>query len=518
MKLGRLAVIQAIILVGASVAAYLAFNALRELLGLNWPANGTFALVVDGVTLALAVLCIPALLFVWLRLREAGAHTRRTREALATVGRRDALTGLMNRPSFEDVASQMIECTRAGGSVALLVLDLKGFKPVNELFGEDAADELLQAFTRRLKSLLDSHVAACRTRGDVFCLALSTADTRTDASDLAHTIIKQMQEPLRAANAEHLIGVAIGMAMVPNDADNIGQLMLRAGRATRTARSRGHWGLAWFEPAMESEVADYIRIERDLPLAIGTDAIEPHYQPIVELATGRIARFEALARWTHPVLGRVPPTAFVAVAENSGLIRPFTDFLFRKACRDAAQWPEQVGLSFNVSAKELQDASTGAALLEIMAQEGLAPSRLQVEITESALVQDIQAAREVLRMLSEAGATVALDDFGTGHASLTHLRELKIDALKIDKSFVQRNSAENVMILEVIIAICERMGLQATAEGIETPAQRDNLVGNRCAFGQGYLFGRPMPAQDVLELLTPHESGADAVRRGVIWA
>lgn len=472
------------------------------------------SLVIELVVLAGLCAAVAALVLAGLRIRQAGRLHRLAEGKLERLTRIDPLTGLANRAFFEETLARELGQIAAneGRLAAILMLDLKGFKPVDDLFGEAASDELLVQLAARVTPLLPAGSSFARLRGDHFAILLPDTRCRKPAETLACRIMDVLRRPMHAKNAEHLIGVAVGIAVAPADARTVDDLVSRAGHARLRARDLGHWAHAFFAAGMEAELDETMQIERALPAAIGTSLLEPHYQPIFDLRTDKILAFEALARWSHTTLGPVPPDKFVRVAEDVGLIRPLTDHLFQRACKDAADWPDDVMLSFNVSPKELQDSSLGSALLAIAARTGFSPSRLQIEITESAVLRDVQSAREVLATLHAAGVTIALDDFGTGRASLAHLRELKIDALKIDRSFVQSQERDNVMILEAILAIAERLDLSVTAEGIETEAERAQLLMRGCTRGQGYLFAKAMPAGMVGALLAEKREAPPALR------
>jgi EAL domain-containing protein (putative c-di-GMP-specific phosphodiesterase class I) len=271
--------------------------------------------------------------------------------------------------------------------------------------------------------------------------------------------------------------------------------------------------LAWrfFEPGMDQKVKAQAELDAELRVALAAGTIVPYYQPIVDLRTGAIAGFEALARWPHPEGGFIPPDVFIPMAEDTGSIVGVTDLMFRTACQNAAQWPEPLRLSVNLSAVLLKDHTLAIRLLAIMLRAGFEPSRLDIEVTETALVNDLEAAQEVLGSLRSAGVSIALDDFGTGYASISHLRNFKFDIIKIDRSYVAALGTDpaNEFILRSMITLGQGLGLAVTAEGIETSEQRDELTGLGCHYGQGYLFGKPIPGSEVAALI-----GERPVRRG----
>jgi EAL domain-containing protein (putative c-di-GMP-specific phosphodiesterase class I) len=257
-------------------------------------------------------------------------------------------------------------------------------------------------------------------------------------------------------------------------------------------------------------------LEREFRLALASHAIEPFFQPLVDLTTNRIVGFEALARWTHASMGTIAPERFIAIAEDTGLISPLTDQLLRAACMTARNWPEGIFLSFNVSAVELRDRELGPRILAILEHTGLAPTRLEIEITESALVRDLGAARDMLSRLREAGISIALDDFGTGYSSLYHLRNFKLDKIKIDRSFIHNIGAEreSAEIVAALIGLGNGLGLTVTAEGIEQSSEEARLLGLGCQQGQGFLFSEAVSARDASALFAA-EASREALLRTV---
>jgi EAL domain-containing protein (putative c-di-GMP-specific phosphodiesterase class I) len=255
---------------------------------------------------------------------------------------------------------------------------------------------------------------------------------------------------------------------------------------------------------MDERVRERSFLEQELAAAIGTEALQPWYQPIVELQTGTVIGFEALARWRHPRLGNIPPDRFIPVAEECGLIRELSHDLLRRACRDARDWPADTILSFNISSEQLQDRTLGLAVLSILGESGFAPQRLEIEITESALVRDLDAAKAVLSDLRESGVRIALDDFGTGYSSLYHLRNFKFDKIKIDRSFVESmgSDEDSAAIVRALTGLGKGLGLTITAEGIERGEQREVLLGQGCQQGQGFLFSRTVPAAEAAAFFT----------------
>jgi predicted signal transduction protein with EAL and GGDEF domain len=324
-----------------------------------------------------------------------------------------------------------------------------------------------------------------------------------DPTVLARRIASAVAEPFVVENVTAEFGVGIGIAIAPNDGVHAGELVRRADRALYRAKAAGRSSVRFFEPEMDAHVERRIQIERDLRSAIAASGIIPHYQPLVSLDGNRIIGFEALARWENGDLGFIPPDVFIPIAEETGLINTLSDQLFRQACLDANAWPTTFVLAFNVSPVQLRDATLGLRLLSILGQTGFSPRRLEIEITEGALVENIGAAQTVIDQLRGAGVRIALDDFGTGYATLSQLLSLHLDKIKIDRSFVSRldKSEDSQVIVRAILGLAKGFGLTTTAEGVEDAGQLAYLKANGCIEGQGYLFSKAIPADDIPALI-----------------
>ncbi len=408
----------------------------------NGPGVGPKAqtLELDEVLLVSAIFCFGLLIFALRRLAEARRETDRRiaaeREARAQA-MHDSLTGLPNRRQFDEAVKAAVAAPpRAGANHAVLLLDLNGFKRVNDVFGHAVGDEvLIRVGTRLAQSVRDGDLVA-RLGGDEFAVLSRHISGPEAATGLALRLIESLAPPIQAGGAEHAIGTAIGIALDPEDGEDPAELVRKADIALYRAKGLGRSAMSFFEPDMDAHIRERDGLERELRAALAAGLIEPWYQPLIDLKTGNIRGFEALARWNRPE-GEIGPERFIPLAEDCGLIGPLTDFLLSKACAQAAAWPHGLELAFNVSPVLLRDAAFGLRVLERLNRSGLAPNRLELEITESALVQDMSAAQAVLGVLRKSGVRIALDDFGTGYSSLYHLRNFKVDRLKIDLEATQ---------------------------------------------------------------------------------
>jgi diguanylate cyclase (GGDEF)-like protein len=419
--------------------------------------------------------------------------------------RHDPVTGLPNRRFFADRLDKLLRQAEARKErTAVLMLDVDGVKTTNDTFGHGAGDEVLIEFSGRISSLLAPGAFMARVGGDVFAIAV----TRTEADGaalLAHRIAAALVDPVLVREVSVRLGVAIGIGVAPKDGTSAEEVLRRADLALYWAKADGR--VRFFEPGMDEHMERRHVIECELRDAIAARAIGVHYQPLVRLDTNRIVGFEALARWVSPNLGQIDPQDFIAIAEQCGAIVELGDILLRRACEDAVDWPGEFTLCFNISAVQLRDPGLGLRILTILNETGLDPRRLELEITETALIADAEPARFVIHGLRGAGVRVALDDFGTGYATMSQLLSLRLDKIKIDRTFVSRmgQDPERDVIVRATIGLAKGLGLTTTAEGVETVEQCASLRAYGCTEGQGYLFGRAMPTKDIPALIAAQE-------------
>lgn len=461
------------------------------------------ALVLAGV------IVVPIVYLGWRRIsdlqRELSrriAAERRAHELAHT----DPLTGLANRREFDMMLKAAIDLPRGASEIhAVMMLDPNGFKKINELYGQAEGDDLLAAIAERLRPVVRERDLVARLGDNAFAIIARFLSGPEGAGNIAARLMKAMEAPIQIGSRKHKLSVAIGIALIPNDGAAPDELLRKADIALDRARNEAASAVCFVAEDMDLRLRDREAIARELALAIGTDALRPWYQPIVDLATGDIVAFEALARWRHPTRGDIAPDRFIPVAESAGLIRDLSDWLLRCAAQDAQSWPERVRLSFNISPAQLQDRTLGLHILRILGGGGLSPKRLMIELSESAIVHDLEAAKEILSPLREAGIVIVVDNFGTGNSSLYHLRNFKPDKIKIDRSLVHAmgSDAESAGIVKALAGLGNGLGLTVAAAGIEANSERDALVRAGCRQGQGFLFSRTVPATETSSLLAP---------------
>jgi diguanylate cyclase (GGDEF)-like protein len=413
---------------------------------------------------------------------------------------RDPLTQLPNRLKFEIDVSAALKDSKS--RITVLLLGLGQFKKLHDVYGHLGCDAALSQVAKRLYDRLDLGGAFARIGDDEFALYLPHADPEI-AGEIACSLVEIVKEPAQIGIEQLSIDANVGIAQAGRGQVTIDELLRCAHVALSRARN-AHTEYCFFDPKMDAHVRERTLLEKDLRAAIGGDAIQPYYQPIVDLKSRRIVGFEGLARWRHPMSGFMSPDTFIPLAEELGLIDLVSGQLFGDACRDAATWPNDVALSFNFSPSQLSDRNFADAVLTVLSDTGLPAHRLEAEITESALVTDLGATRHALQTLRNSGVRIVIDDFGTGYSSLYHLYELRFDKLKIDRRFVRGlgTSAETDIFMRAIIGLCSGLNLCVTAEGIETDVQAVAALQHGVHQGQGFLFGGAVSATAVLQLLS----------------
>ena len=413
---------------------------------------------------------------------------------------RDPLTQLPNWRQFQNGVSTALKSS--GNKMSVLLLGLDHFKRLNEVYGHLGCDEALLQVGSRIGDFARSGDILARIGDDEFALCLTGGDPET-ARKIACSLVEIVKEPVQIGIEHHSIGASVGIAQTGRGHVTVDELLRCAHVALSRARNT-HNEYCFFDPKMDALIRERSLLEKDLREAIGGAAIRPHYQPIVDLKSRRIVGFESLGRWHNPVTGLIMPNTFIPLAEQLGLLDKVSAQLFRDACRDAVTWPDDISLSFNFSPSQLSDRTFANAVLTVLNDTGLPAHRLEAEITESAVVQDLQATRHAIQTLRNAGVRIVIDDFGTGYSSLYHLYELRFDKLKIDRRFTQElvTSGESAIFVRAIVGLCKGLNLDVTAEGVETEAQAVAAFQHGVHQAQGFLYGRAVPATEVLQLLS----------------
>lgn len=458
----------------------------------------------DKLLINALLLNIALVIFGWRRHRELTgevAERRRAEEQARILAETDALTGCLNRRSIGTAADHLIERAAARGEgVALIMLDLDKFKQVNDANSHAAGDAMLIEAARRLAATLPESALLARIGGDEFACVLTYPTGRAQQIDsLAEALIAAVACPVAYNEAEIETTISAGIACLePQSADNAQAILHNADIAMYHAKKRGRNQYCWFDPAMESELKFRSELETGIRRGVVNDEFVPYYQKQIDLETGELAGFEMLARWKSPTLGVVSPELFVPVAEEIGLIAQISEQLIRKALLDARNWDPRLTLSVNISPIQLRDAWFAQKLLKLLVEANFPPNRLEIEVTESCLHENIGLVRSMITSLQNQGVTVSLDDFGTGYSSLSQLRSLPFDRIKIDRSFVSTvlDSPESVTIIQSIISLGQGLGLPITAEGIESREVLAKMRELGKFQGQGYLYGYPEPAEE----------------------
>ena len=405
----------------------------------------------------------------------------------------DALTSLPNRSHFNVRVDQEIAALTPGKRLAVLCLDLDRFKEVNDLFGHAAGDKVLQLVASRVSAVLGERQMLARLGGDEFAILMPDLAGPAAAGRFAETILKVLRASGAGEPSDSHIATSIGIALCPDDAADRQSLLSHADTALYRAKTEGRNTFRFFEAKMGAEVRERRLLEHDLRLAISRGELRLSYQPQQEAKTGNVVGFEALLRWKHPTRGEISPTVFIPIAEETGAILQIGDWVLRTACREAASWPQQLKIAINVSAVQLHNTSFVQELHEVLIETGLSPRRLEIEITETALVRDFNRTLAMLRQIKALGIAIAMDDFGTGYSSLSNLRAFPFDRIKIDRSFIKSvNSNEQAAtIVRAVLGLGRGLGLPVLAEGVETGAELQFLQDEMCDEVQGYLLGRP---------------------------
>jgi diguanylate cyclase (GGDEF)-like protein len=436
-----------------------------------------------------------------------GLGRRRSRLPAAAPSR-DPLTGLPSGAGFhERLEGTLVLGRRQGWHSALLVLDLRDFQSVNEQHGRAAGDEVLRMVARRLRAAVRREDVVARLAANRFAVVQTALLDLAGALQLAERLAATLAEPLPGTGAG--CTADIGIAIAPEDADEAGLLLDRAEDALTAARAAPHPTIHCFAPAQEAALRERRRLEQDLRAALEAGDFLLHWQPQRRLADRRLTGFEALLRWPHAERGMIPPDRFIPLAEATGLIVPLGPWVIRTAVQEAASWPDGLRCAVNLSVAQLRADGLVATIAEALAASGLPPQRLELEVTESLLLQEDQHSQRVLAELQALGVSVALDDFGRGWSSLVYLRRFPFDQIKLDRGFLRELEPDPrvAAVVSAILALGHGLGMRVVAEGIETEDQAQRLLALGCEHGQGWHLGRPMPAAEVRALIASETAG-----------
>ena len=435
----------------------------------------------------------------WVAIHQDITAQKRAETQITYMARHDDLTSLANRAVLlEKMEEELARARRHGSKFTLFILDLDLFKTVNDTLGHPVGDELLKVVADRLLSCIGETDTVARLGGDEFAiLATVDGDQRETAIATANKLLAAVAAPYDLDGHHLNIGTSIGIALAPEHGTAVDQLVKNADLALYRAKAEGRNAYRFFDDAMSIEARRRRAYQNDLRNALANDEFELHYHPIVDIQTREIASVEALIRWRHPQRGLIAPAEFIHVAEETGLINPIGDWVLRKACSDAMRWPPAVKVSVNLSAVQFRKVYPIDNFCDVLAESGLPPERLELEITETVLLQGSAENVETLHQLRLMGISIVLDDFGTGYSSLSYLRMFPFDKIKIDRSFVHElaKNADCAAIVSAVAGLGRSLRIGTVAEGIETEDQLLLVRAAGCTHAQGYLFGRPCPAQ-----------------------
>ncbi len=462
----------------------------------------------DRVMAVALLLNIALILFGWRRYSDLAREVKErtaAEERAQTLAFRDPLTGFHNRRSMAETGADMLaQAAKRNKSLAMFMLDLDHFKNVNDMHGHAVGDALLRTVAEEVTKLMPPNALTARLGGDEFACAFvfDTANPET-VDRIADSIVARLGQPLQAFGTFIHNSVSLGIAQSAADCSTIDSLMRRADIAMYAAKHQGRNRYEWFDSSMERELLARTELESGMRRAIPAGEFEPYFEQQVDLTTGRLQGFEVLARWNSPKLGIIMPDKFIPIAEETGMIADLSFSVMRKAFLEAKTWDPSITISVNISPVQLRDPWLAQKIVKLLVETGFPASRLEVEITETSLFDNLSLAQSIVGSLKNQGIKLALDDFGTGYSSLAHLRALPFDRIKIDKSFVTSliDNDESAAIVNAIARLGENLGMPVTAEGIEDAQIEERLRQLGCHKGQGWLYGRPLQINQARALL-----------------
>jgi diguanylate cyclase (GGDEF)-like protein len=451
--------------------------------------------------------------FAWMR----GQERRQAEEQVRYLESHDALTGLANRRAFvEGLSEAMQRMTRDRTQIAVLGLDIDKFKEINDAADHAGGDQVLREIGARIKLTLRDRDLLARLSGDEFAIALVDITNLGDVMAFMNRLVDALRRPFQVGDKDLLLTTSVGIAMAPADGDKPATILRHAAIALARAKGDGGQRMCFFEPSMDKALQRRRLVEHELRLALGRDEFDVVYQPQYDLTTERQIGTEALIRWHHPVHGKIAPGHFISVAEDTGLIVPIGEWVLRRACSDAATWSEPLTVAVNLSPAQFRDGDIAETVAQVLKETGLDPSRLELEITESLLINDTEEVLSKLNRLRDLGVAIAMDDFGTGYSSLSYLARFPFSKIKIDRQFIRNMTRDPAMraIVKTIIALGKSLDVTITAEGVETEEQAAMLREFGCPQVQGFLYGYPgvaeQPSKSNTEKVTPLKTRSSA--------
>jgi diguanylate cyclase (GGDEF)-like protein len=484
-----------------SLGLFLSDDPLRWVLGI---VNCAFIIGMIDITLQTYSAVLKAM--------TATQEQKRLTARFERLARYDTMTGLENRGAFQErLHAEVAHSVATGEQFAVFWIDIDKFKEINDSLGHPTGDKVLCAVARQLNSMIEGRGSVARFGGDEFVLLLR-GHRPNFVQEAAQELMRALSVPMSIEGVSLQVTASVGAAIAPIHGTDADTLLQHADMALYHAKSNGRNDFCLFEETMEQQFLELRNLEGALRQAIENEELEVYYQPIVDLKTGRITCCEALLRWHHPELGSVSPSKFIPIAEATGLISPISHWVLARACEAASQWPEEVSVAVNMSPALLKDLHLSHMILSSLYTSGLAARRLELEITETVLLEDNAQANSLIREFQKIGLKLSIDDFGTGYSSLTYLKKYKFDKIKIDTTFIAdvTRSKEARAIIHALVGLAAELDMEIVAEGIETETQLGYVTGAGCTAAQGFFIGRPMPRAAIAERLA-------AQARGVLW-
>jgi diguanylate cyclase (GGDEF)-like protein len=456
--------------------------------------SGYFGIIAAITLILLGIGVATPVAFAWMRSQER----REAQEQVRYLESHDALTGLANRRAFAEILSEaIIRMKRDNTHIAVVCLDIDKFKEINDATEQGGGDQVLREIATRIKGTLRERDIIARLGADEFAIALVDITDLGDVMAFMNRLVAVLRLPFSVNGKEVLITTSVGIALASADGDTASTVLRHATIALSRAKGDGGQRMCFFEESMDKALQRRRTVEHELRLALGREEFEVVYQPQYDLATEQQCGSEALIRWHHPVHGKIAPGHFISVAEDTGLIVPIGEWVLRRACQDAATWPEELTVAVNLSPAQFRDSDIAETVAEVLRETGLAPHRLELEITENLLINDTEEVLSKLSRLRELGVAIAMDDFGTGYSSLSYLARFPFSKIKIDQQFIRNMTRDPAMraIVRTIIALGKSLDVTITAEGVETPEQAEMLRKFGCRQVQGFLYGHPEAAE-----------------------